>query len=86
MKPGDLIEWYYEYNKQPVLQNEELWSSLMNCWIPIGIISTLLQQDSETYSWINSKGCFHARVDDSPIAVDLVAQYSGVSTRAWMTD
>jgi hypothetical protein len=67
MKPGDLIEWYYKYNKKSVVTNEQLWFSLMKCWVPIGIVSTLLHQDSKTYSWINSKGCFHARVDDGLI-------------------
>jgi hypothetical protein len=64
MKPGDLIKWYYDHNNEIVRTNEELWSSLMQKWVPIGIVSTLLHQDNKTYSWINSKGCFRARVDD----------------------
>jgi hypothetical protein len=65
MKPGDLIEWYYNSPKKLVIQTEQLWSSLMQQWIPIGIISTLLYQDKETYGWTNSKGCFCARMNDN---------------------
>jgi hypothetical protein len=64
MKPGDLIEWYYKYNNDVVFENEMLWSSTMKRLVPIGIISILLHQDDKTYSWKNSKGCFHARVSN----------------------
>jgi hypothetical protein len=64
MKPGDLIEWCYKYNNKSVCFNEYLWSTTMKCYVPIGTISLLLHIDKETYSWQNSKGCFHARVDD----------------------
>jgi len=64
MKPGDLIEWWYDYGNHIVSLNDKLWSSTMNCWVPIGIVSMLLHCDKKTYSWINTKGCFHARRDD----------------------
>jgi hypothetical protein len=64
MKPGDLIEWSYKHNKKLVYSDEEIWSTIMKCWVPIGIVSTLLHCDKKTYSWFNSKGCFRVRVDD----------------------
>ncbi len=64
MKPGDLIEWYYKYNNQIVAKNECIWSSIMKKYVPVGEISLLCHIDKDTYSWLNSKGLFHACVDD----------------------
>ena len=68
MKPGDLIEWRYQYSKQRIDTNEMLWSSIMQKWIPMGIVSTFLHQDNEIYFWINSKGCFSAHVNDITVS------------------
>jgi hypothetical protein len=66
MKPGDLIEWVYQYNSQPVLENEVYWSTPMQCWIPVGIHPTILISiTDEFYVWLNPNGLFHARADDA---------------------
>jgi hypothetical protein len=65
MKPGDLIEWVYKRNSQPVRENEQLWSTPMNRWIPIGVHPMMLISiTDEFYSWLTPEGLFHARVDD----------------------
>jgi hypothetical protein len=37
MKPGDLIKWVYKRGSRPVRKDAELWSTPMNCWVPIGV-------------------------------------------------
>lgn len=70
MVPGDLIEWFYESSREVVDRSEELWSSLLKQWVPIGSshVHTLVSIDKEQISWLNEKGLFHARVDDVYIA------------------
>jgi hypothetical protein len=66
MKPGDLIEWVYEYDSQPVFEDTELYSSLMNYWISIGIQPTvLISITDEFYSWLTPNGLFRALVYDT---------------------
>jgi len=67
MKPGDLIEWAYKGNNELVVSDEELWSSPMQAWVPIGsnMLHLLVSITDEHISWFNEKGFFHARVDDT---------------------
>ena len=67
MKPGDMIEWVYKNSNQRVYHNEQLWSSTMCCYVPIGELSLLVSITDEIYVWLNPNtiGLFHARVDDS---------------------
>jgi hypothetical protein len=70
MKPGDLIEWVYQYNSQPVLENQELWSTPMQRYIPIGVQpAVLISITDEFYSWLTPNWLFHARVDDAFVPV-----------------
>jgi hypothetical protein len=66
MKPGDLIEWVYKCNSKPVHESEQIWSTPMQCWIPVGIHPTILTSiTDEFYVWLNPNGLFHARMDDT---------------------
>ena len=65
MKPGDLIEWIYKSNSKVVNLNENLWSSLMKQWVPIGEKSLLISITDVEYVWLCSKGLFRAHVDDA---------------------
>jgi hypothetical protein len=68
MKPGDLIEWVYKSDPQPVDEDVELWSTPMQRWIPIGIHpAVLISITDEFYTWLTLEGLFHARVDDTRI-------------------
>jgi hypothetical protein len=61
-EPGDLIEWVYGRNSQPVDENEELWSTPMKRYIPIGVHpAVLISITDESYIWLSPKGLFHAR-------------------------
>jgi hypothetical protein len=66
MKPGNLIEWVYKRNSQPVDENEQLWSTSMKRWIQIGVRpAVLISINDEFYVWLNPNGLFHALVDDT---------------------
>jgi len=67
MKPGDLIEWVYKSNMALVVSDEELWSTPMQAWIPIGsnTLYLLVSITDEHIYWFNEKGFFHAQVDDT---------------------
>jgi len=67
MKPGDLIEWVYRSDDKIVSSGEELWSTPMVQWVPIGssMLHLLVSITDEHISWFNEKGFFHARVDDT---------------------
>lgn len=72
MKLGDRIEWTYKRNGRLVTGREQLWSTIMNCYVPIGssLIHTLVSIDDEQITWVNEEGCFHARVDDKRWKID----------------
>jgi hypothetical protein len=66
IKPGDIVEWTYMKTDDSVVKNEELWSTLTESWCQIGsnLIHTCIACDGKIITWLNSKGLFHARVDD----------------------
>lgn len=67
MVPGDLIEWVYKSSHMVVDKDEEMWSTLMHDWVPIGsgLVHTLISIDNEQITWMNEEGLFHARTDDA---------------------
>jgi hypothetical protein len=66
MKPGDLIEWVYQYNSHIVYNSEQIWSTPMNRWIPIGVHPMMLISiTDEFYTWLTPKGLFSVRVNDT---------------------
>jgi hypothetical protein len=66
MKPGDLIEWVYKSDSQPVDEDEKLWSTPMQRWIPIGVHPMMfISMTDEFYTWLTPEGLFHACVDDT---------------------
>lgn len=66
MQPSDMIEWTYKRNGRRVINREQLWSTLMKQWVPIGSgpIHTLISIDGERITWMNEEGCFCACMDD----------------------
>ena len=64
MKPGDMIEWIYTPINKSVKCEEHLFSSMMSRWVPIYKASLLISITDETYTWLNDKGYFTARMDD----------------------
>jgi hypothetical protein len=66
IEPGDLIEWVVEATDRPVSVDERLWSTSLHRYVPIGsnLIHLLITIDNEHVFWFNSKGLFHAYVDD----------------------
>jgi len=66
IKPGDLIEWVYEYDNELVVENEEIWSMIEERWVPIGssFVHMCISVENETISWLNEKGLFRVHVDD----------------------
>lgn len=64
MNPGDLFEWVYECNSQPVFTNtsEQLWSFSMGSWIPIDQFNVLISIDELKMVWVNSFGTFSSFV------------------------
>lgn len=67
IKPADNIEWTYKKTGNLVVEDEMLWSSVTNSWCQIGsgFIHTCIAYDGKIITWLNSKGLFHARVDDT---------------------
>ncbi len=78
MKPGDLIEWVYKSNREVVVSGEELWSTPLERWVPIGSeqVHLLISITDETIVWLNDKGLFHAHVNDAArgLALPLLIQ------------
>ena len=50
MNPGDLIEWFYESSHEVVAEDEELWSTLIDDWVPIdsSLVHVLISIDEKT--------------------------------------
>jgi hypothetical protein len=82
--PGDMFEWVYVYNSSPVVPKEQLWSTPLQRWVPIGGRNNLLIAiTDEIIMWLSDKGLFSARADDRvPLLLDLVAAERLFSARA----
>lgn len=65
MRPGDFIEWTYKNTDNLVTQDDALWSTLENRWVPIGLQSLLIWITDAEYGWLTPDGLFHARRDDT---------------------
>ena len=67
MKPGDMIEWVSKFSGELVHKRSRLWSTVEGRYVPIGseMVHFLVSINNETFSWLNEKGLFHARVDDA---------------------
>jgi hypothetical protein len=65
LTPGDIIEWTYKSNNSLVPQDETLWSTPEDRWVPIGLQSLLVWVTDKEYAWITPKGLFHARRNDA---------------------
>ena len=66
MKPGDRIEWTYERNGSVVTENETLYSSRMERWVPIGsnLTHVLLSVNKHELFIQNEKGTWTLSSDD----------------------
>jgi len=67
INPGDLIVWRCTYYPEhDVYDDDTLYSTIENDWVPIGrnFVHMCISYDDKTYSWLNEKGLFRARVDD----------------------
>jgi len=66
IKPGDFIKWMYVSNNKFVVEDEELWSMIEDCWVPIGskLIHLCINVDinNDVVTWLNEKGCFRAQM------------------------
>ena len=71
MKPGDMIEWVHKFSGHLVHEDETLWSSTEERFVPIGseMFHFLVSINDETFSWLNEKGLFHACVGDTDPSV-----------------
>jgi len=71
-KPGDLIEWVYVRGGRSVIENEQLYSTIEQDYVPIGsgLVHVCVERDNETYSWLNEDGLFRASVDDTVSSKD----------------
>jgi hypothetical protein len=67
VKPGDLIKWINEATDQHISVDEELWSTPLCRYVPIGskFVHMLMAIDNDHITWFNSRGIFYAHVDDT---------------------
>ena len=77
IKSGDIVEWTYKRTGEAVTKNAMLWSSVTKSWCQIGsnLVHICIACDGETITWLNSKGLFHAYVDDWPHNRELQLTY-----------
>jgi hypothetical protein len=72
VKPGDLIEWVYCRDGEPVREEEILWSSVDGTFVPIGSSMTHLcvscDEEKKTITWLNEKGVCCAHENDGSSA------------------
>jgi len=67
IKPGDLIQWVYDVDKQPVNAGVEIYSTIDQRWCYVGseVLHLCIAVFEDTIVWFNDKGLFHAHVADS---------------------
>ncbi len=68
MDTGDILKWTYldKQRWEPVPEEEWLWSTLENRYVPIGsgLVHFLVYIDSVKISWMNALGYFEAYRDN----------------------
>ena len=68
VKPGDLIEWFYESNGKVVQPREMVWSSIEKRFVPVVGIHLLISIVNGALTFLtmgSDKGLLHAREDDT---------------------
>ena len=50
MKPGDMISWRYSFTGKQVDEEEKLWSSVLQTYVPIDGISTLIAIEEVSFN------------------------------------
>jgi len=66
-KPGDLFQWYYSSDDTICRDTDQLYSTIMNCWVPTTGINLLIALTDTDIWWLNSNSFIHARVDDAGV-------------------
>jgi hypothetical protein len=82
IKPGDIIEWFYVYNQQRVVDDELCYSDTMKQWIPIGGSMLCAGVTGKTMFFLRKEGLFHARVDETFARPVMTVDREGVVPRA----
>jgi hypothetical protein len=54
MKPGDLVEWRFIDTRAPVTSGHDMWSSVMQRYVPIGGINLIVSYKDGFFSFINA--------------------------------
>lgn len=63
IQPGNMIEWVCYDNS--IIRDKELWSTLIQQWVPIGIPALLIGNTRNKYYWLTENGFYYAYVDDA---------------------
>ncbi len=60
IKPGDLFEWVYVHENDPVLCGEYIYSSAMNKWLVVeDRLCLCVAVNDQTIYWISNRQLFH---------------------------
>ncbi len=64
IKPGDLFEWVSTYTNAPVQMGEELYSAIMEKYVPCDGICLCVGINNGVIHWVSDKGLFWARTNE----------------------
>lgn len=63
--PGDLFSWHYDSNDEACHIMEHMWSTPMNCFVPLHGINLLVSLTDTDIWWINSMRIINSSVNDA---------------------
>ena len=64
-KPGDLFTWHYNSDDTPCRESDQIYSTVMNCWVPITGTNLLIALTDTDIWWTIGNRFIHARVDNT---------------------
>lgn len=61
-KPGDLFTWHYDIDNSLCYKNDQIWSSIMKCYVPCAGTNLLISLTETNTWWLNEGRFIHARI------------------------
>ena len=78
IETGNRVEWFYERTGDVVFVEENLWSSVLNCWVSIGsnLTHVITSIDDDVIAWANERGNFSAKRTDTVTEFDFESLFT----------
>lgn len=77
--PGELFQWHYDSNDEACHIMEHMWSTPMNCFVPLHGINLLVSLTDTDIWWINSMRIINSSVNNTVITIAAGSGHVGIN-------